>query len=231
LNALRESVIRHPRRRRRPVWAILLFVILGSIGLFGVGFALSVLLRGQSTPVADEAGVPSATSAPLPCSTTMVTPAEVLPRTSRITINVYNGTKRQGLAGETAQALGARGFVVKEVANDPEGQKVAGVAEIRYGPKGAVAAQLLGFYLPGAEMVPDDRSKKVIDVVIGKEYTEVMGEALVAAALASPSPSTSGPGCAAAELAAEASAAASSAAVVSPAPSLTPSASVAPSAE
>ncbi|CAB4925162.1 unannotated protein [freshwater metagenome] len=231
MNALRESVIRHPRKRRRPVWAIVLFVVLGTIGLFGVGFALSVLLRGQSSPEADEPGAVAASMAPLPCSTTMVTPAEVLPRTSRVTINVYNGTKRQGLAGETAQALAARGFLVKEVANDPEGQKVAGVAEIRYGPKGAVAAQLLSFYLPGAEMLPDDRSKKVIDVVIGKQYSEVQGEAQVAAALASPSPSTSGPGCAAAELAAEASAAASAEAVESPTPSLTPSASVAPSAE
>ena len=225
MNALRESVIRHPRKRRRPVWAILLMVGLGTVGLFGLGFALSVLLRGQSTPVADEPGVPSASAVPLPCSTTMVTPAEVLPRTSRVTINVYNATKRQGLAGTTAEALAARGFAVKEVANDPEGQKVVGVAEIRYGPKGAEGAKLLRYYLPGAEMLPDDRSKKAVDVVIGKEFSEIVGEAKVAAALASPSPSTSGPGCTAADLVAPAPGTSGA-----PNPELTPSASTSPAA-
>jgi hypothetical protein len=227
LNALRESVIRHPRKRRRPVWAILLMVSLGTLALFGLGFAISVLLRDQGTPAADEAGVATVSAAPLPCSTTMVTPAEVLPRTSRVTINVYNGTKRQGLAGTTADALAARGFEVKEVANDPEGQKVVGVAEIRYGPKGAEGAKLLAYYLPGAEMLPDDRSKKAVDVVIGREFTEIVGEAKVAASLASPSPSTSGPGCAAAALIApvdDPTAETSGA----PTPALTPSASTSP---
>lgn len=209
------------------MWAILLMVSLGTVALFGVGYAFSVVLRSQGTPVADESGVASESASPLPCSTTMVTPAEVLPRTSRVLINVYNGTKRQGLAGTTATALAARGFDVKEVANDPEGQKVIGVAEIRYGPKGAEGAKLLGFYLPGAQMLPDDRSKKAVDVVIGKEFTEIVGEAKVAAALASPSPSTSGPGCAAAALVApiESPGSVESGA---PNPSLTPSASTSP---
>lgn len=209
------------------MWAILLMVSLGTVALFGIGYAFSIVLRSQGTPVADESGVASDSASPLPCSTTMVTPAEVLPRTSRVLINVYNGTQRQGLAGTTAKALAARGFDVKEVANDLEGQKVIGVAEIRYGPKGAEGAKLLGFYLPGAQMLPDDRSKKAVDVVIGKEFTEIVGEAKVAAALASPSPSTSGPGCAAAALVApiESSGSVESGA---PNPSLTPSASTSP---
>ena len=206
------------------MWAILLMVSLGTVALFGLGYAFSVVLRGQGTPVADETGVATVSTSPLPCATTMVTPAEVLPRTSRVTINVYNGTKRQGLAGTTAKALAARGFDVKEVANDPEGQKVVGVAEIRYGPKGAEGAKLLAFYLPGAEMLPDDRSKKAVDVVIGKEFTEIVGEAKVAAALASPSPSTSGPGCAAAALVAPIESPSAEVSGV-PAPALTPSAS------
>jgi hypothetical protein len=202
-------------------------VSLGTVALFGIGYAFSVVLRGQGTPVADETGVATISASPLPCATTMVTPAEVLPRTSRVTINVYNGTKRQGLAGTTAKALAARGYDVKEVANDPEGQKVIGVAEIRYGPKGAEGAKLLRFYLPGAEMLPDDRSKKAIDVVVGKEFTEIVGEANVAAALASPSPSTSGPGCAAAAVVAP-SESPSSEESGPPNPSLTPSASTSP---
>ena len=224
MNALRESVIRHPRKRRRPVWAILLMVSLGTVALFGIGYAFSVVLRDQGIPVAKETGPATISASPLPCSTTMVTPAEVLPRTSRVTINVFNATKRQGLASNTADALGARGFEVKEVGNDPEGQKVVGVAEIRYGPKGAEGAKLLGFYLPGAEMLPDDRSKKSVDIVLGREFTEIVGEAQVAASLASPSPSTSGPGCATAVLVAPVESPGTEESGA-PNPSLTPSAS------
>ena len=72
-------------------------------------------------------------------------------------------------------------------------------------------------------MLPDDRSNKAVDVVIGKEFTEIVGEAKVAAALASPSPSTSGPGCAAAALVAPIESPGTEESGV-PAPALTPSA-------
>jgi hypothetical protein len=76
-------------------------------------------------------------------------------------------------------------------------------------------------------MLPDDRSKKAVDVVIGREFTEIVGEAKVAASLASPSPSTSGPGCAAAALIAPVDDPTAEASGV-PTPALTPSASTIP---
>ena len=231
MNALRESMIRHPRRRRRPIWLIVLMVAVGTVALFGIGFGLSLLIRGDNEPVADGTVAGSAAAVPQPCITTMITPAEVLPRTSKITINVYNATKRSGLATSTADVLHTRGFLIKEVGNDPEEQKVTGVAEIRYGPKGEAGAQLLGFYLPGAELVPIDRKKKLVDVVIGKQFTEVLGDAKVAAAMASPSPSASGAGCSSSLASAPATVAPTAAAAsAAPAPSMSPEAMVSPSA-
>jgi len=199
VNSMRESAIRPtPRRRRRPVWVIVLVVILGMALLFGIGFAASLLIRGSGTPQAEVAPSASAvaSAAPLPCETTLVTPAEVLPVTGKVTVNVLNSTKRQGLARSTADVLTARGMKVKKVGNASEDGVVEGVAELRYGPKGEKAARLLEFYFPGAELVPIDRKTKIVDVVLGTEYEKVLGEAQIAAALASPSPSASGPGCA-----------------------------------
>ena len=199
MNSMRESAIRPtPRRRRRPAWLIVLVVILGMALLFGIGFAVSLLIRGGGT--SDATVVPSASAAasaaPLPCETTLVTPAEVLPATGKVTVNVLNSTKRQGLARDTANVLTARGMKVKKVGNAPGDGVVEGVAELRFGPKGEKAARLLAYYFPGAVLVPIERKTKIVDVVIGTEFEKVLGEAEIAAALASPSPSASGPGCA-----------------------------------
>ncbi len=137
----------------------------------------------------------STTTAAAPCATTKVIPAEVLPNTQTVRVNVYNSTKTAGLAKSVAGVLGARGFVIHKVANDPKGNTVTGIAEIRYGPATADAAQLLTYYFPGAILVNDARSKHVVDVAIGSAYSTMPGTAQIAAALASPSPSTSGPGC------------------------------------
>ena len=223
MSSMRESAIRPVprRRRRRPVWVIILAVLLGMALLFGIGFGVSLLVRGDGSPQADApAGASAAPSlAPLPCETTLVTPAEVLPATGRVAVNVLNSTKRQGLARDTANVLTARGMKVRKVGNAPKGEVVEGVAILRYGPKGERAARLLQYYFPGAVLVPVDRKGRIVDVVIGTEFEKVVGEAEVAAALASPSPSASGPGCASATPSAPA---ASSAPVEAPSPTPAP---------
>ena len=52
----------------------------------------------------------STTTAAAPCATTKVIPAEVLPNTQTVRVNVYNSTKTAGLAKSVAGVLGARGF-------------------------------------------------------------------------------------------------------------------------
>jgi hypothetical protein len=187
------------RRRSRPIWLTVVLVIVGMAVLFGVGFGIATLLKGGDGSLPPEESIEDAAGAstePLPCETILVTPAEVLPRTARVTVNVFNSTKTAGLAGDTAQSLKARGFTINKVANDPVGKVLPGVGEIRYGATGALGAQLLTYYFPGAVLVDDGRKGKRVDVSLGRGFVEIPSEAEVAAALAEPSPSPSGPGCA-----------------------------------
>lgn len=194
-----SSITRRPSPRRRPsTWRLLIFILVGIFVLFAIGFGISLIFRGGDAPQADPAQ--SVMAQPLPCETTMVNPAEVLPISSKVKVSVYNSTNKIGLAGDTAKVLKARGFLINEVGNDPMSKNVQGVAEIRYGPKGAARAQLLAFHLPGAVLVQDNRSGKIVDVAIGAAFIKLEGEAQIAAAMASPSPSTSGPGCSSAEI-------------------------------
>ena len=125
----------------------------------------------------------------------MVTPAEGLPRASQVTLNVYNSTKRVGLAGDTAKLLGVRGFKIAAVENDPLGVPIEGVGEIRYGPKGEAAARLVAFHFPDAVLIEDGRKGKKVDVSLGRQFVDLVNDAEVVAQLALPSPSPSPEGC------------------------------------
>ena len=186
------------RRRQSPVVGIVL-VVVGMVVLFGAGYGLSRIIQGASSDSGSSSSATStessATSEPQPCVTVTVTPGAALPSAAQVTTNVYNATDRTGLAASTAEELGVRGFVIGEIDNDPLSKTITGVAEIRHGPSGESAAQLMAFYLPGAQLVNDGRKDATIDTVLGAAYTEVAAQSQVDASLASPSPSPSGPGC------------------------------------
>jgi len=190
-----------PRRSSRPSAGAIIAIVAGMVVLFALGFGIALITQGgplpAQAPVAASASVgPTTSAAPLPCATSTVIPAEVLPKSSKVRINVYNATKRKGLAAESALALKLAGFKILAVENVPDGRRIDGFAEIRHGPKGLKQAQLLHFYLPDGILVEDTRNDKTVDVVLGKEFSIIASEAEVAASMASPSPSTSGPGCA-----------------------------------
>lgn len=186
---------------KRPVWLIVLLSIVGVLVLFAAGFAAALLIGGdtEDPAVVAQEEVVGATGAPAiepePCETTLVAPAEALPRPENVVVNVFNSTNRGGLAGTTAQELSLRGFRINKVENDPLGVSLRGIGEIRYGPNGADNARLLEFFFPDAVLVEDDRSGPRVDISLGRGFEAVQEQGLVAAALASPSPSLSGPGC------------------------------------
>lgn len=192
-----------PRRppAKRPVWLIVVLAVVGVLVLFAAGFAAALLIGGDAerpTVVAGGATTEPETDVstePEPCETTLVAPAEVLPRPDSVVVNVYNSTNRAGLASTVAQDLSLRGFRINKVENDPLGVSLRGVGEIRFGSKGVDNARLLQFYFPDAVMVEDDRSGPRIDISLGRGFEAVQDDGLVAASLASPSPSLSGPGC------------------------------------
>jgi hypothetical protein len=193
MSGMREGVVRiAPRRyrRRRPRWHLVAAVIVAAVVLIGLIFGIVKMFSGSSEPAAV-----APTPNPSPCVTVMVSPAESLPVVSQVRVNVYNATSKIGLAGTTAEELRARGFDIRTVANEADNRQVQGTGELRYGPTGKAAAQLLAYYFPGAVLIPDDRTKRVVDVVVGSGFVAVVDDATVAAKKASPTPSPSGIGC------------------------------------
>jgi len=190
MTSIRESPIRR-QKPARPRWLVILLIVVAAMVVVGVGYGLVSLLRSSSDA---EAGV-DPTALPTPCVTTMVTPAETLPKPAKVRVNVYNATDTSGLASKTASAIEKRGFKIGEVANDPVGAPITGVGELRYGPKGAEEAQLVLLYVPGAELVELDRKGRKVDFAIGDAFTGLAPQPEVQALLTQPSPVASGPGC------------------------------------
>lgn len=182
------------RGRRRPVWLSVVLIVVAMVVLFGLGFGVATLIRGDSAPEA-VAPTPSASPSPSPCVTTMITPAQVLPVKDDVVLNVYNSTKKKGLAAQVALDFKREGFRINKIENDPREAKIEGVAEIRFGPNAADAAKLVEYYLAGATMVELDRENDRVDVAVGRAYTQLADGGAVAAALATPTPQLSGPGC------------------------------------
>jgi len=184
------------RPAQRPLWLTVLLIFVAMLVLFGVGFGIATLLKGSgSADSVDSSASPSVSATVDGCTTVMVTPAEVLPLASRVTINVYNSTKRVGLAGDAAKLLGVRGFKIAKVENDPLGVVIEGEGEIRYGPKGEAGAKLMAYHFPTATLVNDGRKGKRVDVALGQQFTDLANDAEVVAQLAQPSPSASPQGC------------------------------------
>jgi hypothetical protein len=146
---------REARRRRRS--ALLVYVVLALLAVGGIGLGVWLHgLRGQ--PAVDVASLP-------------LCPGGTQPAPKSVRVNVYNATSRPGLAGRAASALGARGFVVRQVANDPAGSKVTASAVVRYGPKGKPAATLVAAQVAGAQLRADRRGGPTVDLVLGARYT------------------------------------------------------------
>jgi hypothetical protein len=133
-----------------------------------------VLHRTDSTAATKPTPKPQQTS----CGVTAALPA---PKT--ISVQVLNGSGRDGLATQLTDQLKALGFATGTPDNSPT--QVAGVAEIRYGTAGKGGATLLGYYLPGAKLVTASRPDGRVDVVLGKTYSKLATPAAVNKAIAS----------------------------------------------
>ena len=125
----------------------------------------------------------------------MAAPADELPAPAKVRVNVYNATEVSGLASKTARDLKKRGFAVKEVANDPVGIPIEGVARIRYGPSSLLRAELLAYYVPGAELIEIERDGPKIDLALGAAFVGIAAQPEVDAVLNTPEAVVTGPGC------------------------------------
>lgn len=142
------------RRQRRAAITLLILVFFLVLALLFAG-AYYLGWFGKTTP---DAG----TSACQPTVTTI--------QPSEVKVNVYNSTDRNGLARGVATTMRTRGFLVGKVANDPLKAKVKVSADVRYGPKGKAAAELVARQIPGAKLVEVKRKDASVDLVLGTAY-------------------------------------------------------------
>lgn len=180
-----------PHGSSRPPWLLPVLIVVGVLVVVGLIFGVVSLIRGSG----DDTAAASDGSVPNPCSTEMFATSELLPPPSKVKVNVYNATATPGLASKTATALENAGFKVGKVANDPVARTITGVGQIRYGPKAEKRAQLLSYYVPGAELVQVDRKGVKVDLAMGDSFTGLAPEQQVNDALASPTPMPTGIGC------------------------------------
>lgn len=161
-----------PRRvsSRRPIPPLILLVVLAVIAL-GVWF--KVLQTEEARPAADDEACPTP-------------PAVTALDTATIEVRVLNATPTEGLAAQVTAEFQGRGFVVTATDNDRSGRTVAGVGELRYGPRGAAQAAYTALFVPGITLTRDTRADALLDVVLGPEYAGLAANEAVAEALATP---------------------------------------------
>ncbi|MGB8383756.1 MAG: LytR C-terminal domain-containing protein [Dermatophilaceae bacterium] len=148
-----ESSARARKRRRT---AIVLTVV--ALVLAGAFYYAASYWNAGPTASASATCTPAAGSAPVP---------------SQVTVNVFNATKRQGLANSTAKLVKERGFVIGSVQNDPAKKAIAQSAEVRYGPNGEAGAQLVIALVAGAVPAKDTRADGSVDLVLGDGFTAI----------------------------------------------------------
>lgn len=153
------------RRRRRTAMVLTALVTLLAVVLV-YSFAYYQGWLASDDDAAQPSGDMVTTSAP---------PGEAELQPADVLVNVYNGTQRAGLASTTAEALATYGFTIDAISNDPERASVS-LVDIRYGPQGEEGAQLLSEVFPEATLVPDTREGAQVDVVLGRNFTELLPE-------------------------------------------------------
>lgn len=167
-----ESASSRRARRRRRTAITLLVVVAALAGAFYVAASYwkSPPPSSATAPTCTSSTTTSGAATGKATGKATTKPTAKAPTPGQITVNVYNGTTRAGLAGDTAKLVKSRGFVVGTVANDPLGKSVTAPAEIRYGQNGKAAGAVVATLVSGAKPVLDARADASVDLVLGSGF-------------------------------------------------------------
>lgn len=177
LTSYKRRVTRQERLRQVLPW----------LAVFIAGFGLAWLIKPGPQVIDTAAGG---------CTYTSVVPMDVLPQPKAVTVNVYNSTKRVGLASITSIDLATRGFKAGIVGSSDA--TIKGIGIIRYGAGARDRAERLAAYIPGAvlkQVTREDAADRSVDLIVGEAFGSIAPDAQVTAVLSIPSAQASGPGC------------------------------------
>lgn len=187
----RQRRRRHVRERQ----AVVFGVMLGAMAVSAFG-AAAVYTGNLSLPFLSHA-IASPAPTGLAAANSPCPPEGALPVPyNQITVNVYNGTSRPGLAGETATSLAGRDFVIGSQGNASDwgySGSQDGTALIQFGATGAAQAYTVAAQFDSPLLVLDDRQDPSVDVVVGTAYNTLVAAADVV--LAADQPFASPEGC------------------------------------
>jgi hypothetical protein len=153
---------RHLLERQAVIFGSLIAALL-ALALIGLAVWFGAVPAPVSVPFATPPPENGAVAPPCP-------PADATPVPyGEITVNVYNGTTRGGLAAATAGELANRGLTIGARANDPYG-RYSGATLVRAGPAGLAHAYTVAAIFPDALVQLDVREDASVDVTLGAAY-------------------------------------------------------------
>lgn len=150
------------RKVRHGVVLVLLLGLLAAAVYVALGIARGDITVGSAEPSPN----------PTPTSTCPAGPFDYQDP-SAITVNVYNGTNIDGLAGTVAADLRERAFAVREIGNR-DGAPTGSSAIIVSGPGGQANAFTVQRTIPNSLYVADEREDRTVDVVLGSSYAGIV---------------------------------------------------------
>jgi hypothetical protein len=88
-------------------------------------------------------------------------------------LNVFNSTKRNALAAETAAQLKLRGFTIDLVTNDPLSSALTISAQVRGAKSELAELREVAAQVPGAQIETDSRTDPSVDLTLGSGFTRL----------------------------------------------------------
>ncbi|MGY5765538.1 LytR C-terminal domain-containing protein [Brachybacterium sp. DNPG3] len=167
------------RLRRVRITQLVVFSAL-AIALISVGV---YAIRELSTPSADPGEITAKDFSGVQPVVSCPDDGAVPLAPDQVTVNVYNGTSRSGLAGSTSSDLVDRGYVAGETGNTREAGKTITIV---YGPDGYLAAQSVLAQVGEAVLTLDDREDASVDLLLGDGFGGLVDSSAAAEALDTP---------------------------------------------
>jgi hypothetical protein len=146
-------------RVRALIFVAVLFITAGVVVIMAIG------RDTQTKPISAD-----------PCPSGLVAARTKMPERGEVTVNIFNGTAKVGLAQQVGGEFKNRGFNVKKTGTVPGNKLSPEIAEITYGPEAVGAAALVSAYflVDEAKMNFDIKRKGAeVDVVVGTRFQQL----------------------------------------------------------